>query len=57
MGHAPEMLESYDFNFDYDNRNFTINNSIVDVQKSTRQFIKRLLIMTQNLEPLPGNPH
>ena len=49
-----KLIESYEFNFDYDNNQFTLNDSIIDVQKNTRMFMKRLLVMTQNLEPLPG---
>ena len=50
-----KLIESYEFNFDYDNSEFSLNDSIVSVQKNTRMFMKRLLVMTQNLEPLPGS--
>ena len=55
QGKEENLIESYEFSFDYDNSQFSLNDSIVDVQKNTRMFMKRLLVMTQNLEPLPGS--
>lgn len=56
-----ELLENYIFGFDYDNRDtFTlrINNegetiSLLDSRKMVQQLMRRFIIITQSLDPLP----
>lgn len=54
------LIEEYEFNFNYKNEEIqvdinTSNSTIEDVQKNTRNLVRRLLVLTQSLEPLPEN--
>jgi hypothetical protein len=60
--HPNKLVEQYEFSFSYEKENIEVNLNSTDIsidsiQKNTRNLVRRLLISTQNLEPLPENAY